>query len=84
MPTYRRNPISGETPASMVDHPKHYNMHSIEPIDVIEDWGLNFNLGSVVKYIARSDYKGAPIEDLEKAVWYLRREVERRKSDDQN
>lgn len=65
----------------MVNHPKHYNMGSIEPIDVIEDWKLNFNLGSTVKYIARCDYKEKPIEDLEKAAWYLNREIERREKD---
>lgn len=65
----------------MVNHPAHYNQHSIEPIDVIEDWKLNFNLGSTVKYIARCDYKEKPIEDLEKAAWYLNREIERRKKE---
>lgn len=64
----------------MVNHPKHYNMHCIEPINVIEDWKLNFNLGSTVKYIARCDYKENPIQDLEKALWYLNREIERRKA----
>lgn len=63
----------------MIDHPAHYNQHSIEPIDVIEDWKLNFNLGSTVKYIARCDYKENDIQDLEKAAWYLKREIERRK-----
>lgn len=67
--------------SEMVNHPKHYNMGNIEPIDVIEDWGLNFNLGSTVKYIARCDYKEQPIQDLEKAAWYLNREIERRKKE---
>lgn len=80
MPTYRR-PTAQVKTTNMVDHPAHYNQHSIEPIDVIEDWGLNFNLGSTVKYIARCDYKDAPIQDLEKAAWYLQREIERREKD---
>ena len=47
-------------------------------IDAIEEWKLNFNLGNVVKYIARADYKADAIEDLKKASWYLNREIERR------
>lgn len=62
-----------------VSHPKHYNQGKYEPIDVIDDWKLNFNLGNAVKYIARAEYKGKPIEDLEKARYYLDYEIERRK-----
>lgn len=62
---------------SKVDHPRHYNAGSIEAIEVIEDWQLNFCLGNVIKYIARSEHKGNPKEDLEKALWYLTREIER-------
>lgn len=62
-----------------VNHPKHYNKHpsGIECIDVIE-W-FNLNLGNVIKYIWRAEEKGATIQDLEKAAWYLNREIERRK-----
>lgn len=61
-----------------VDHPTHYNTHpaGIECIDVVEH--MNFNLGNAVKYIWRADEKGQAIVDLEKAIWYLRREVKRR------
>lgn len=62
-----------------VDHPSHYNHGTIEAIDVIEDWNLGFNIGNAIKYIARSEYKGNEIEDLEKAVWYLNREIENKK-----
>ena len=62
-----------------VDHPSHYNQGTIEVIDAIEDWNLNFCLGNAIKYIARSEYKGNEIEDLEKAVWYLNREIENKK-----
>lgn len=60
-----------------VDHPSHYNPDGIEVIDAIESWGLGFNLGNAVKYIARAGKKpGAPaIEDLKKALWYLQREI---------
>jgi hypothetical protein len=61
----------------MVNHPSHYNMGKIEAIDVIEDWMLNFNLGSVVKYIARAGHKDDIVQDLKKALWYLEREVKR-------
>lgn len=59
-----------------VEHPKHYNQGSIEAIDAIEDWELNFNLGNVIKYIARCEHKGNKLVDLEKAMFYLVREVE--------
>ena len=56
-----------------VDHPPHYTRGRIEPIDVIEDWRLGFHDGNAVKYIARAPHKGARIEDLKKARWYLDR-----------
>ena len=64
-----------------VNHPAHYNVGNIEVIDAIEDWGLNFCLGNAVKYIARADHKGEPVEDLQKAVFYLNHEIVRRKTD---
>jgi len=64
---------------SSVNHPSHYNTGKYEVIDVIEDWNLGFNLGNAVKYIGRCGHKGDAIEDLEKAAWYLKREIERRK-----
>lgn len=64
---------------SNVNHPEHYNKHpsGIECIDVIEHMG--FNLGNAMKYIWRSDLKNNAIEDLEKALWYINREIEKRK-----
>lgn len=56
-------------------HAKHYQSLSPEPIEVIEKWGLDFHLGNVVKYIARSKYKGTERQDLEKALWYLQRKL---------
>ena len=61
------------------DKVSHYAEGRIyEPKDVIMDWGLNFNLGNVVKYIARAGRKdGATIkEDLEKARQYLEYELD--------
>jgi hypothetical protein len=61
----------------MVNHPPHYTAGKFEVIDVIEDWGLGFNLGNTVKYVARSGHKGSRLEDLKKARWYLDREIGR-------
>jgi hypothetical protein len=67
-----------------VNHPAHYNKlpaccqgcgRRIECIDVIE-W-MTLNLGAVVKYVWRSGEKGKLIEDLNKARWYLDREIQR-------
>lgn len=67
-------------PVSAVDHPPHYNNHpsGIECQEVVRH--LNFNLGNAVKYIWRADYKDEPIQDLEKAVWYLQDEIQKRKT----
>lgn len=52
-----------------------------EAIKVIEAWKLGFNLGNTVKYIRRADYKDIAIVDLEKARWYLDREIQKRKDE---
>lgn len=56
-----------------VNHPSHYaDGRKYEPIDVIQDWELDFCLGNTVKYISRAGRKGdKTIEDLQKAKWYL-------------
>ena len=59
----------------MVNQPPHYTKGGIETIDFIDAKELNYNLGNVVKYVARSGFKGARIEDLKKAKWYLEREI---------
>ena len=59
-----------------IDHPSHYQGSSVEAIDVIEAFDLNFMLGNAIKYILRCDKKGEKIKDIEKAIWYLRREIE--------
>lgn len=50
---------------------------NIRVADYIDDKGLNFNLGNVVKYVSRAGKKSAEtyIEDLEKAKWYLEHEI---------
>ena len=64
---------------SKINHPSHYNQGKYEAIEVIEDWKLGFNLGNTVKYISRSGHKADAVQDLEKALWYLGREIENRK-----
>ena len=60
---------------NMVNHPSHYNKGKIEVIDFIEDQGLSFHLGNVIKYITRAGSKGDKLEDLKKARCYLDRYI---------
>lgn len=77
-------PLEQEPPAASdpVDHPDHYNAGKVEAIDAIEaavtgkPAAIAFNLGNAVKYIFRAGLKGDPVEDLEKAIWYIRRAIE--------
>lgn len=70
-------PCASESP---VDHPPHYGGdNTYEAIKVIEAWGLGFCLGNTVKYVCRAGKKGDVVEDLEKARWYLDREIARLK-----
>jgi hypothetical protein len=64
----------------IVNHPPHYKSGGIETIDFIEAKDLNYRLGNVVKYVSRAGKKGDPIQDLEKAAWYLQREITARKN----
>lgn len=66
-----------------INHPDHYNNHpsGIEAIQVCEHMG--FNLGNAIKYIWRADEKENAEEDIQKAIWYLQRELQRRKGKDQ-
>lgn len=61
------------------DKPNHYTRLTPEPIDVISAWGLNFSLGSAVKYIARAGYKKGEPEQvaLKKAVSFLQKRIAR-------
>lgn len=60
-----------------INHPRHYNVHpsGIECITVAEHY--NFNVGNAIKNLWRANEKGALIEDLEKARWYIDREIQR-------
>ena len=69
------------TIADMVNHPPHYKAGGIETIDFIEAKDLNYRLGNVVKYVSRAGRKvdSDPVQDLEKALFYLKREISVRK-----
>lgn len=60
-------------------NPSYYKEGKIEVIDFIEDKELNYHRGNAIKYIVRAGKKdpSKEIEDLQKAVWYLNREIER-------
>jgi len=61
-----------------VNHPKHYTSHpsGVECITVTRH--MKFNTGNAMKYIWRADEKGAAIQDLKKAIWYLEDEIKLR------
>lgn len=65
-----------------VNHPAHYNQSSVECIDAIEAAveGLDpkeaFCAGTAIKYLWRFKHKGKPVEDLQKAIWYINRLID--------
>lgn len=75
---------NGVTKEDVINKPKHYNFATIEPIDVIEDWRLDFRLANALKYISRAGRKDPSKikEDLEKAVWYIKRFIEKECKDE--
>jgi len=61
-----------------VNHPSHYGGDvTYEVIKVINAWGLNFNVGNAIKYLARAGKKNPDktIEDLKKAQFYIADEI---------
>lgn len=69
--------LSKKDDDDVIDWPKHYNAGKIQPIDVIEDWQLDFRLANAVKYIARHSHKENAKKDLEKAIWYIQRFIDK-------
>lgn len=61
----------------LANHPNHYGGkdNPYEAIKVIENWKLNFTLGNAIKYLARADHKNNKLQDLEKAKWYIQKEI---------
>lgn len=59
-----------------ITHPAHYCAGRLyEPIAVINDWDLGYNLGNTIKYISRAGRKDDALEDLKKARFYLDYEI---------
>ena len=52
----------------------HYNKSVIQPWHIIDSHSLNFYVGNAIKYILRK--KGDRVEDLQKAIHYLERQIE--------
>lgn len=71
-------------PHDNVNHPAHYTDGKIEVIDYIQDKDFNFCRGNAIKYISRAGKKdkAKEIEDLQKAVLYLNKEIERLQTGD--
>jgi hypothetical protein len=67
--------------SEQVNHPQHYGGEDnpYEAIKVIEAWDLDFHLGNTIKYISRAGKKGCDKEfqDLNKALWYLKRRIQK-------
>lgn len=62
-----------------VNHPKHYTSDpsGIECIQITQH--RNFCIGNAIKYLWRAGLKDSntQIEDLNKAIWYINKEIER-------
>ena len=82
-PSKEENVKEENVKEDLVNHPKHYTSHpsGIETIEITR-W-MNFNLGNSVKYILRSGKKSedTAVQDLEKAIWYLKDEIKRLKGE---
>lgn len=67
-----------------VNHPSHYTSGTIEVIDYILDKGFGFCLGNAIKYISRAGLKDDKVQDLQKAIWYIQKEIDtiQRKKDE--
>ena len=61
----------------IINHPSHYTDGKIEVIEFIEDKNLNYHKGNAIKYICRAGKKDPQkeTEDLQKAIWYINREI---------
>lgn len=81
---------AGKLEIDMVNHPAHYTAGNVECIDALESMSMGYHdavqaalAWQVVKYIWRSPLKGKPLEDLQKAQFYLNRLIEKVKYEDQ-
>lgn len=60
-------------------NPSHYKRLTPEPIEVVEQWGLDYHLGSALKYLSRAGHKKDEIQDLEKCIWFIQRKIQKLK-----
>mgnify|MGYP001209789857 CR=1 FL=1 len=75
-PTLRYDDPTVKELRDPVEHPAHYTFGKIEVLDAIEDWGLDYHRGNILKYLVRAGKKGDKlIEDLRKARFYLDRYI---------
>ena len=82
-PQYKETALKmlGAKEADLVNKPPHYTTGGVETLDFIEAKDLNYRLGNVVKYVVRCGKKNTdPVQDLEKAMFYLKREIEARRN----
>jgi hypothetical protein len=85
--TYVEEPIfpqpegAGPRQPDLINHPPHYTEHpsGVECIQITEH--MNFCVGNAIKYLWRAGKKSDAIPDLEKARWYVDREIERVKTE---
>ena len=72
---------AGHPQPDVVNHPSHYTSHpsGIECIQITEH--MTFLMGNAMKYLWRADLKNG-LEDLQKAAWYIQREIEQRSKND--
>lgn len=80
-PVKVEEPVKTDDP---VNHPSHYTKGKIEVADFIADQKLNFDRGNAVKYVCRAGSKDPEkeIQDLEKAIWYIKHEIKMLKGED--
>ena len=60
----------------MANSPSYYTRGEIEVWDFIRDQSLNYHLGCAIKYICRAGFKDSKVDDLKKAIHYLKNELE--------
>ncbi len=65
----------GAAATSDAINPAHYKRGGMEAIDVIEAFELGYHLGNLIKYVLRAGHKDNILIDLQKARWYLDREI---------
>ena len=85
--SYENENQNSESNTDLVNHPKHYQLkNGLEVIDVVEAFtdGLEgidaVDIGNAVKYLGRLGKKDNNIQEVNKAIWYLKHYVDRNKN----